>query len=240
MDNHFNTPSEVVDLSIQACEGKTKLPLGKMILMGIMAGAFIAFGGATSSTAAHAIENVGVSRIVAGSIFPVGLMLIVFLGGELFTGNCLIIMDVLDRRVTWTELVRDLVIVYFSNLIGALLVDVLIIFSGNLNYSGSLLGAYTIKVAIGKIAVTPIQGITSGILCNVLVCLAVLMATSATDIAGKVWAIFSRFVHLLSVVLNTALPICSIFRQELWQHLIRSTQKKQKRLTALPQISLQA
>ncbi len=190
MDNHFNTPSEVVDLSIQACEGKTKLPLGKMILMGIMAGAFIAFGGATSSTAAHAIENVGVSRIVAGSIFPVGLMLIVFLGGELFTGNCLIIMDVLDRRVTWTELVRDLVIVYFSNLIGALLVDVLIIFSGNLNYSGSLLGAYTIKVAIGKIAVTPIQGITSGILCNVLVCLAVLTATSATDIAGKVWAIF--------------------------------------------------
>ena len=168
MDNHFNTPAEVIDLSIKACENKTRLPLGKMILLGIMAGAFIAFGGATSSTAAHAVENVGVARALAGCIFPVGLMLIVFLGGELFTGNCLIIMDVFDKRVTWGGLFRDLFIVFFSNLVGALCVDLLIVYSGNLNYSGGLLGAYTI----------------------ILVCLAVLMATSARDIAGKVWAIF--------------------------------------------------
>ena len=146
-----------------------------MILLGIMAGVFIALGGATSSTAAHAVENVGVARALAGVIFPVGLMLIVFLGGELFTGNCLIIMDVFDKRVTWAGLFRDLFIVFFS---------------GNLNYSGGLLGAYTIKVAVSKIAISPVQGITSGILCNILVCLAVLMATSARDIAGKVWAIF--------------------------------------------------
>ena len=209
MENHFNTPAEVVDLSIKACENKTKLPVGKMILLGIMAGVFIALGGATSSTAAHAVENVGVARALAGVIFPVGLMLIVFLGGELFTGNCLIIMDVFDKRVTWAGLFRDLFIVFFSNLIGALCVDVLIVFSGNLNYSGGLLGAYTIKVAVSKIAISPVQGITSGILCssvssclalscamqsstlrNILVCLAVLMATSARDIAGKVWAIF--------------------------------------------------
>ena len=190
MDNHFNTPAEVIDLSIKACENKTRLPLGKMILLGIMAGAFIAFGGATSSTAAHAVENVGVARALAGCIFPVGLMLIVFLGGELFTGNCLIIMDVFDKRVTWGGLFRDLFIVFFSNLIGALCVDLLIVYSGNLNYSGGLLGAYTIKVAVGKIAISPLQGITSGILCNILVCLAVLMATSARDIAGKAWAIF--------------------------------------------------
>ena len=117
-------------------------------------------------------------------------MLIVFLGGELFTGNCLIIMDVFDKRVTWGGLFRDLFIVFFSNLIGALCVDLLIVYSGNLNYSGGLLGAYTIKVAVGKIAISPLQGIASGILCNILVCLAVLMATSARDIAGKVWAIF--------------------------------------------------
>lgn len=190
MENHFNTPAEVVDLSIKACENKTKLPVGKMILLGIMAGVFIALGVATSSTAAHAVENVGVARALAGVIFPVGLMLIVFLGGELFTGNCLIIMDVFDKRVTWAGLFRDLFIVFFSNLIGALCVDVLIVFSGNLNYSGGLLGAYTIKVAVSKIAISPVQGITSGILCNILVCLAVLMATSARDIAGKVWAIF--------------------------------------------------
>lgn len=190
MDNHFNTPAETIELNMKASENKTALPLGKMILLGIMAGVFIALGGATSSTAVHAIENVGVARTIAGVIFPVGLMLIVFLGGELFTGNCLIIMDVFAKRATRRGLIRNLLIVYFSNLIGALIVDILVFFSGNLNYSDGLLGAYTIKVAVGKVAISPLQGITSGILCNILVCLAVLMAACAKDIIGKVWAIF--------------------------------------------------
>ena len=190
MNNHFNTPAETIELNMKACENKTVLPLGKMILLGIMAGAFIALGGAASSTAAHAIENVGLARAMAGVIFPVGLMLIVFLGGELFTGNCLIVMDVFAKRTTWKRLLYNLVVVYFSNLIGALIIDTLLVFSGNLNYSGGLLGAYTIKVAVGKLGVAPIQAITSGILCNLLVCLAVLMATCAKDIVGKVWAIF--------------------------------------------------
>ncbi len=190
MNNHFNTPAETIELNMKACENKTVLPLGKMILLGIMAGAFIALGGAASSTAAHAIENVGLARTMAGVIFPVGLMLIVFLGGELFTGNCLIIMDVFAKRTTWKRLLYNLVVVYFSNLMGALIIDTLLVFSGNLNYSGGLLGAYTIKTAVGKLAVTPVQAVTSGILCNLLVCLAVLMATCAKDIVGKVWAIF--------------------------------------------------
>ena len=98
MEQHFNTPSEVIDTNMKAGEGKAHLPLGKMILLGIMAGAFIALGGATSSTAAHAIDNVGLARFVAGIIFPVGLMIIVFVGGELFTGNCLIVMDVVGKQ----------------------------------------------------------------------------------------------------------------------------------------------
>lgn len=190
MNNHYNTPSEIIELNMKSCESKASLSLGKMILLGIMAGMFIAFGGATSSTAAHAVENVGVARALAGTIFPVGLMLIVLLGGELFTGNCLIIMDVFDKRASIASMFRNLVVVYFSNLIGALIVDTLIFFSGNLNYSGGLLGAYAIKTAVGKLAVTPLQGITSGILCNVLVCLAVLMSVAARDIVGKLWAIF--------------------------------------------------
>lgn len=190
MNNYFNTPAETIELNMKACENKTVLPLGKMILLGIMAGVYIALGGATSSTAAHAIENVGLARTIAGVIFPVGLMLIVFLGGELFTGNCLMAMDVYAKRTTWKKMMYNLVVVYFSNLAGALIVDILLVFSGNLNYSGGLLGAYAIKVALGKIAVNPVQAVTSGILCNILVCLAVLMATCAKDIVGKVWAIF--------------------------------------------------
>lgn len=190
MDKHFNTPVEVIDTNMRACEKKARLPLGKMILLGIMAGAFIALGGATSSTAVHGIADVGLARTIAGTIFPVGLMMIVFVGGELFTGNCLIVMDVVDKKVTWRACARNLVVVYFSNLVGALIIDFLIYYSGNLDYTDGLLGAYAIKVALGKIAISPIRGITSGILCNILVCIAILMAAAATDIVGKVWAIF--------------------------------------------------
>lgn len=186
----MNSPIEIVEGNIDGAVRKANLPLNKMILLGILAGAFIALGGATSSTAAHAVTNVGLARTVAGAVFPIGLMMIVFVGGELFTGNCLIFMAVIDGKVSWGKFARNLVVVYFSNLIGALFIDVLIFFSGNLNYSGGLLGAYAIKVAVGKVAITPVQAVTSGILCNILVCVAILMAAAAKDVAGKVWAIF--------------------------------------------------
>ena len=132
-----------------------------------------------------AIENLSTAIICFGIV-----MIIVFVGGELFTGNCLIVMDVVGKKVTWFECIRNLIVVYFSNLIGALIIDTLIYFSGNLDYTGGLLGAYAIKVAVGKVGISPLKGITSGILCNILVCIAILMAVAATDIVGKVWAIF--------------------------------------------------
>lgn len=190
MDNHFNAPNEVIAGNIKAGTVKAELPLVKMILLGIMAGAFIALGGATSSTAVHGISDVGLARTLAGAIFPVGLMMIVFVGGELFTGNCLITMAVLHKKVTVTKMLRNLAVVYFSNLIGALVIDFLIFYSGNLDYSGGLLGAYTIKVAVAKVNIQPVKAVVSGILCNMLVCMAILMAGAARDIAGKALAIF--------------------------------------------------
>lgn len=190
MNDHFNTPLEVIKGNINADVAKANLSIGKMILLGIMAGAFIALGGATSSTAVHGISDVGLARTLAGAIFPVGLMMIVFVGGELFTGNCLIILAVLNKKVSAGQLVRDLVVVYFSNLLGALAIDFLIFYSGNLDYSNGLLGAYTIKVALAKVNISPVKAAASGILCNMLVCMAILMAGAAKDIAGKALAIF--------------------------------------------------
>ena len=190
MDTLFNSPSQAIEANIKGGETKVNLPLTKMIILGIMAGAMIALGGATSSTAAHSVENVGLSRLVAGVVFPVGLMLITFIGGELFTGNCLTSMGAMDGRFSWGKVIRDLVIIWISNLMGAIIISALTFFSGNLDYSGGLLGAYAIKVALGKCSITWAKGITSGILCNILVCAAILMAASARDIGGKVWAIF--------------------------------------------------
>jgi formate/nitrite transporter len=117
-------------------------------------------------------------------------MLITFIGGELFTGNCLTSMGAMDHRFSWGKVVRDLCIIWLSNLVGALIIVALTYFSGNLDYSAGLLGAYSIKVALGKATITPIKGIASGILCNILVCAAILMGAAAKDISGKVWAIF--------------------------------------------------
>lgn len=190
MENNFNSPDQVILGNIKTGVVKAERSIPQMILLGIMAGAFIALGGATSNVAVHGIKDVGLSRALAGAIFPAGLMLIVFVGGELFTGNCLISMAVLDKKTSIGKMIRNLVIVYFSNLLGALIIDYLIFFSGELNYSGGGLGAYTIKVAIAKINISPVAGVTSGILCNMLVCLAILAAGAAKDITGKVWAIF--------------------------------------------------
>ena len=161
-----------------------------MVLLGIFAGMFIAGGAAASSVAMHAISNVGLARLLGGVVFPVGLMMIVFIGGELFTGDCLLILGFIDKRYKVTAMIRVLVVVYISNLIGAMVIALLVSLSGQYNYTDGLLGAYTIKVAMGKVNMSFGQAFCSGIMCNIFVCAAVLMAAAAKDIAGKVWAIF--------------------------------------------------
>lgn len=189
MENIYNTPAETIDGNIKAGVTKANLNIWKMIFMGVMAGGFIAFGGEASNVAAHAITNVGLARVVAGLIFPVGLMMIVLVGGELFTGNCLLIMDIMDKKVSVAQVIRNLVVVYFSNMLGAFIVTALTFWSRQFNYSSGLLGAYTIKVAVGKCSLDFFPAFCSGILCNILVCIAILMAGTAKDIIGKLFAI---------------------------------------------------
>lgn len=193
----MNTPKEIIELNMNSAVNKANLKLSKMIALGIMAGMFIALGGATSNTAVHGIADVEIARTVAGVIFPVGLLMIVFVGGELFTGNTLMIMAAMDKRIKVSSMLRNLCVVYLSNLAGSLIIDVLVYYSGNLDYSNGALGAYTIKVALAKVSITPLKGITSGILCNFLVCMAILLSTAAKDAPGKflgVWFPIFAFV----------------------------------------------
>lgn len=195
----FQTITEVVEQNIQNGIKKTNLTTKKLILLGIAAGFFIGIGAEASSLAMHGISNVGLARTVAGAVFPIGLMLIVLLGGELFTGNCLISMAVYDKKAKLKGMIRNLTIVYISNFIGAALMAWMINNCGQLNFSDGGAGAFTIKVALGKVGIDPMQAIVSGILCNVLVCLAIFMAATAKDVAGKCIAIFFPiFVFVIS------------------------------------------
>ena len=188
--SNFLSPQQIVSANIAAAKGKTQLPMLRMILLGIFAGMFIACGASASSVAMHAISNVGLARLVAGCIFPVGLMMIVFVGGELFTGDCLMIMGCMHRKFSLLNMAKVLVVVWVSNLLGSVILAALVSASGQFHYSSDLLGAFTIKVGLGKVGLSFTAAFVSGILCNIFVCIAVLMAAAAKDIAGKVLAIF--------------------------------------------------
>lgn len=181
---------EVLEKYIEGCQSKSQMSTSRMFGKAVLAGIMIGMGAAASSVAAHSISNVGLARLAAAVVFPVGLMMVILLGAELFTGDCLVAMGAFDGRQKIRNVINILVIVYLGNFVGATLLASLVSMSGQLNYSGGLLGAYTIKVAVGKINLSFGEGIVSGILCNILVCAAVLMAMSAKDVTGKLLASF--------------------------------------------------
>lgn len=182
--------NETIEKYIEGCKSKVEMSSNRLFGKAILAGAMIGMGAAASNVAAHAISNVGVARFVAALVFPVGLMMVMLLGAELFTGDCLVAMSVFDGKQKIYDVIRILVLVFLGNFVGATLLAILIVLSGQLDYSSGLLGAYTIKVAIGKVNISLVEGVISGVLCNILVCAAVLMAMSAKDITGKLLSIF--------------------------------------------------
>lgn len=185
-----NTPKEVISATISQASGKAGAAPRRTFLLAVMAGAFIALGAQSSSLAVHGIDNVGLARTLAGCIFPVGLLMIVFAGGELFTGDCMMSMAFMKKTISLRQLICTLLIVYAGNFCGGMIISTLVTYSGQFDYSSGALGAYTIKVAAGKVCLPFSTALISGILCNILVCTAVLMASAAKDSAGKILAVF--------------------------------------------------
>lgn len=184
------SPAEIAQKYAGIGAAKAKRSTVLLILLGILAGALIALGSAATNTAVYGIQEVWTARMICGLLFPFGLGMVVIMGAELFTGNCLIAISVLDRRCTVGQMTRSLVIVYLANLVGSLLVSVGCAWFGQLNYSGGALAVYTMKVAAGKCALPFQNAVVLGFLCNFLVCLGVLMALAAKDVPGKIMGAF--------------------------------------------------
>lgn len=185
-----NAPAQVTELMLAGMTGKSKLPLVKMFLLGILAGAFIAFGAEASSLAAHNVTQVGIQRLIMGCVFPVGLIMVVLLGTELFTGNCMMVAAVADKRVKLAMLLRNWIVVYLGNLIGAALIVLLVSATGQLGYSSNGLAVLTIKIAAAKTGLSFGAAFAGGILCNALVCIAVLLAMASKSTIGKIAGIW--------------------------------------------------
>jgi formate/nitrite transporter len=188
--NNYNTPAEICDVAINAAVGKANMPILKMLVLSIAAGAFIAFGAVCSAVAMHNIADVGIARFVCGAVFPLGLMLIVIVGGELFTGNCLMIEALMEGKIKLLGWLKNLLVVYTGNLIGSILIAAIVSVAGTWNYTGGALGAFTIRVAVSKATLSFGPALASGVLCNMLVCAAVLFAFGGRDIISKIMGIW--------------------------------------------------
>lgn len=190
MDALYFNPAQIAKNMIETGRKKANLPAGIQFLLGILAGAFIAFAAEGSNTAIHTITSVGIAKALAGALFATGLMLVIIAGGELFTGNTLMVMPLVNRKISAGGLLRNWFFVYLGNFVGSVLIAFLIVKSGQLNFSGGRLGGFTIKLAVYKTNLGFINAFCLGILCNWLVCLAVWMAAGAKDITGKILGIF--------------------------------------------------
>jgi formate/nitrite transporter len=190
VQKEFLSPAEITESFIATGQKKAALSAVDQVVLGILAGAFIAFASAGSNAAIHTVESVGLGKALAGALFATGLMLVVVAGGELFTGNCLMVIACAERKISLSSMLRGWVCVYFGNFVGSVLIAYFINHSGQLGYSDGLLGGFTVKLAAYKTGFSFEKAFFMGILCNWLVCLAVWMAAAANDIAGKLLAIF--------------------------------------------------
>lgn len=190
MQKNFLSPAEITEGFVEVGCKKTSLSAYKLFLLGILAGAFIAFAAEGSNTAIHTITSVGLGKALAGALFATGLMMVVVAGAELFTGNCLIVIACSDKKARWSALLKNWFFVYTGNFVGSVLIAYFIYRSGQLGFSNGMLGGFTIKLAAYKTGLTFEKAFYMGILCNWLVCIAVWMSFAANDIGGKLLAIF--------------------------------------------------
>ena len=163
------------------------------LILGALAGAYIGFGAALATLVgsdAAAKVGVGISQVLAGSVFSVGLILVVIAGAELFTGNNLMIAGVLGKKYGPSRMLGRWGLVFAANFAGALLLAGMMYFSGLWKMGSGTVGAKAIAIANAKVHLPFVEALFRGIGCNWLVCLAVWMALAAKDIAGKVLAIF--------------------------------------------------
>ncbi|TIX51737.1 formate/nitrite transporter family protein [Alteraurantiacibacter aquimixticola] len=183
-------PAQIARLVEEVGLRKVALPFWPLLTLGVLAGAFIAFGGMFYTVTVTGSElGLGPTRLLGGMAFSLGLVLVIVGGAELFTGNSLIVLALADGKVTLAQLLRNWGIVYLGNLIGSLGTAALVHFSGTLGLGDGAVGATAVAIAEGKLSLSVTEAFARAILCNVLVCLAVWMCFAAHSVSGKVLVI---------------------------------------------------
>ena len=185
----MNTPAEIAKNYVGIGKGKVNTPPLKLFILGIMAGIFIGIGGIAYEMATATIGG-ALGKLVGACMFPAGLALVLIAGSELFTGNCLMVMALLERRITPAQLLRNWLTVYLGNAVGGAAVAALAVYSHTASLFGDGLARSMVSIAESKAALGFGDAFLRGVLCNFLVCLAVWMAAASKRAEGKVIALF--------------------------------------------------
>lgn len=191
----LNTPPEIIKIAGKLAIDKDNYSAKKILILAFMAGAYISFGGLLSLVVGGgmpgiAAENPGLAKLIFGAAFPVGLMMVVMAGAELFTGNNAYFMpNVLSGKQKWTAPLRNWGLVYLGNFVGAIFVAYFITYLTGIVHSDPFAEALE-KIAIGKTSNPFYKTFLKGIGANWLVCLALWMGMSATQTSGKIMGIW--------------------------------------------------
>lgn len=190
--NHHDAyaPAEIAAIVEKVGVTKASFPVAKTLILAVLAGAFIAFGGMFYTVAiTETGMGFGPTRLIGGLAFSLGLILVVVAGAELFTGNNLIVMAWASRRITTVRLLRNWGLVYLGNFVGALATVLFVSWSGTLELSDGAVAATARNIATGKLQLSFAEAFVRGMLCNTLVCLAVWLCVAAHTVSGKILAI---------------------------------------------------
>ncbi len=185
-------PAEIAEKAEAVGVQKTKLEFLSLMALGVLAGAFIALGAMFATTVLAGADGVlpfGLSRLLAGIAFCLGLILVIVGGAELFTGNALMIMAWAAGKVELREMLRAWLIVYVGNFIGAIGTAMLVFLSGQYLSGKGAVAHVALQLALDKATLSFDHAFFLGILCNVLVCLAVWLALGARTTSDKVLAV---------------------------------------------------
>ena len=158
--------------------------------LAVQAGSFIAFGSALFTSAVQDSSlGLGLTRLIGGMTFSLGLILVIVAGADLFTGDTLMVMACLSRKITVRQMLRSWTIVFFGNLAGSLAIVMLVSLSGHWVAGENEVGLKALSIANAKVNLTCIQAFSSGMLCNILVCLAIWLCHGCRSVTDKILAI---------------------------------------------------
>jgi formate transporter len=183
-------PAQIAERVEQLGVAKARLPALQTIMLGVLAGAFIGLGALNYTVVVSDSQlSFGIARALGGIAFSLGLILVVVAGAELFTGNNLLVMAWADRRITSFELLRNWLLVYCANAAGAIGLAVIVYLSHHADMNGHAVATTALRIAAAKTSLPFAEAFFKGVLCNVLVCLAVWIAFAGHSVTDKILAV---------------------------------------------------